>query len=113
MTAPAQHEVVRQMFAAYRAGDRAAAEELLSPGLRFTSPQDDHIDRATYLARCFPTAKRFSAQRILASSTVGEQVFVLYEYELADTRERFRNTEVITVAAGRIAEIQVFFGGRY
>lgn len=113
MTAPAQHEVVRQMFSAYRAGDRAAAEELLSPGLRFTSPQDDHIDRATYLARCFPTAKRFSAQRILASSTVGEQVFVLYEYELADTRERFRNTEVITVAAGRIAEIQVFFGGRY
>ena len=40
-------------------------------------------------------------------------MFVLYEYELADTRERFRNTEVITIADGRIAEIQVFFGGRY
>ncbi len=101
------------MFAAYRDGDRAAAEQLLAPGVRFTSPQDDHIDRATYLARCFPTARRFSAQRILASSTVRDQVFVLYEYELADTRERFRNTEVLTVADGCIAEIQVFFGGRY
>lgn len=111
MTAP--HEIVRQMFAAYRTGDRAAAEALLAPGMRFTSPQDDHIDRVTYLARCFPTAARFSTQRILASSTVGGQVFVLYEYELADTRERFRNTEVITVADGQIAEIQVFFGGRY
>ena len=100
------------MFAAYRAGDRAAAEVLLSPGLRFTSPQDDHIDRTTYLERCFPTAGRFRTQRIVATSTVGEQVFVLYEYELADTAERFRNTEVITVHGGRIVEIQVFFGGR-
>ena len=111
MTAP--HEIVRRMFAAYRTGDRATAEELLAPGVCFTSPQDDHIDRATYLARCFPTANRFSTQRILASSTVGEQVFVLYEYELGDTGERFRNTEMITVAGGQIAEIQVFFGGRY
>lgn len=107
-----RHEVVRRMFTAYRVGDRSAAEALLSPGVRFTSPQDDHIDRATYLARCFPTAKRFRTQRILASATAGDQVFVLYEYELADTRERFRNTEVITVADGQIAEIQVFFGGR-
>jgi ketosteroid isomerase-like protein len=106
------HEVVRRMFAAYRAGDRAAAEVLLSAGLRFTSPQDDHIDRTTYLERCFPTAARFRTQRILATSTVGEQVFVLYEYELADTGDRFRNTEVITVRGGQISEIQVFFGGR-
>ncbi len=108
-----RHDVVRRMFAAYRAGDRAAAEQLLAPGLRFTSPQDDHIDRATYLARCFPTAARFSMQRILASATVGDQVFVLYEYELADTRERFRNSELFTVVDGLISEIQVFFGGRY
>ena len=107
------HEVVRRMFAAYRAGDRPAAEILLSPGVRFTSPQDDHLDRTTYLERCFPTAGRFRTQRILATSTVGDQVFVLYEYELAHTGERFRNTEVITVQNGRISEIQVFFGGRY
>ena len=106
------HEVVRRMFAAYRDGDRGAAEVLLSPGLRFTSPQDDHIDRTTYLERCFPTAARFRTQRILASSTVGDQVFVLYEYELRDTGERFRNTEVITVHGSRITDIQVFFGGR-
>ena len=114
MSDPAErHEVVRRMFAAYRTGDRVSAEELLSPGVRFTSPQDDHIDRDTYLARCFPTAKRFSTQRILSSATAADQVFVLYEYELAATRERFRNTEVITVVGEQIAEIQVFFGGRY
>jgi hypothetical protein len=38
-------------------------------------------------------------------------VVVVYEYEL-QTGERYRNSELLTVRAGRITEIQVFFGGR-
>jgi ketosteroid isomerase-like protein len=104
-------DVVRASFDAYRARDRAAAERLLAEDLVFTSPQDDHIDRAAYLERCFPTADRFSSQEIQRLVDGGDGVFLLYEYELA-TGERYRNTEFITVRAGRIAEIQVFFGGR-
>jgi ketosteroid isomerase-like protein len=105
-------DTVRAQFDAYRAQDRAAADRLLSDDLTFTSPQDDHIDKAAFLERCFPTADRFSAQEILQLVHAGSGgVFVLYEYELT-SGERHRNTEYITVQDGRIVDIQVFFGGR-
>jgi ketosteroid isomerase-like protein len=105
-------EVVRAAFDAYRAQDRDAADRLMAGELTFTSPQDDHIDRAAYFERCFPTADRLASQEVLELVDAGDDgVFILYEYELK-TGERHRNTEFITVRDGRIAEIQVFFGGR-
>ncbi|MEV0649070.1 nuclear transport factor 2 family protein [Phytomonospora sp. NPDC050363] len=105
-------EVVRAVFAAYRAQDRAAAEALVAPDFVFTSPQDDRIDRAAYFERCFPTADRFLTQVLLqVVPGEGDDVFVLYEYELREGG-RFRNAEVLTVRGGQVAETQVFFGGR-
>ncbi len=43
--------------------------------------------------------------------TDGDDVFVLYEYELG-TGERYRNMEVLTVRDDKVVETQVFFGGR-
>jgi ketosteroid isomerase-like protein len=103
---------VRAFFAAYRAQDVAAAQALMAEGFVFTSPQDDHIDAAAYLERCFPTAGRFTSQEWKRASTDGDDVFVMYEYVLA-SGERWRNAEVITVRNGQVAEAQVFFGGRY
>lgn len=105
-------EIVRTLFAAYRAQDREAAEQVLADGLVFTSPQDDHLDRATYLRRCFPTANRFAAQEILRLAADGaDGVFILYEYELQNG-ERYRNAEHLTIRDAQVIEIQVFFGGR-
>jgi ketosteroid isomerase-like protein len=106
-------DTVRAQFDAYRAQDRAAADRLLADDLTFTSPQDDHIDKAAFLERCFPTADRFSSQEILRLVDAGgdDDVFVLYEYELT-SGERHRNAEYLTVRDGRIVDIQVFFGGR-
>jgi ketosteroid isomerase-like protein len=105
-------DTVRAFFASYLAQDRAAAERLVADEFVFTSPQDDHIDRATFFERCFPTADRFKDHELLAVvPTQGDDVFVLYEYEL-EGGQRFRNAEVITVRDGRITESQVFFGGR-
>ena len=39
-------DIVRASFDTYIAQDRAAAERLLAEDFVFTSPQDDHIDRA-------------------------------------------------------------------
>jgi ketosteroid isomerase-like protein len=106
-------DTVRAFFASYLAQDRAAAERLVAEGFVFTSPQDDHIDRAAFFERCFPTADRFKEHELLAVvPTDGHDVFVLYEYEL-DGGRRHRNAEVITVRDGQVAESQVFFGGRY
>ena len=105
-------EVVRASFKAYLAQDRGAAERLIADGFVFTSPQDDHIGKQEFLERCFPTVDRLRSQQILQLVEAGRDgVFVMYEYEL-ETGERYRNTEFITVRDGRLAETQVFFGGR-
>lgn len=105
-------DVVRAGLEAFIAQDRAAAERLIADGFVFTSPQDDHIDRAAFFERCFPTADHFVSQQILhVVATGGDDVFVLYEYVL-HSGERYRNAEVSTVRDGRITETQVFFGGR-
>jgi ketosteroid isomerase-like protein len=105
-------EIVRASFDAYRSQDRAACEALLAADLTFTSPQDDHIDKATFLERCFPTADRVVSQEIVELVAAGDDgVFIMYEYELR-TGERHRNTEFIIVRDGRLVETQVFFGGR-
>ena len=105
-------DVVRNCFAAYIDQDRATAERLLADDLVFTSPQDDHIDKADYFARCFPTTARLASQELLEiAATEGDHVFVLYEYALR-TGGRYRNTEVHTVRDEQVHEIQVFFGGQ-
>ncbi|MFJ4689140.1 hypothetical protein ACIQNG_20800 [Streptomyces sp. NPDC091377] len=127
-------EVVRAAFRHYRAQDRAAAFALYADDFTFSSPQDDHIDKAAFFARCFPTADRFDEQRLLyvvpagaadgegevggdgdgevGGDADGEVVLAYYEYELSDGGGRFRNVEAITVRDGLVREVRVFFGGR-
>jgi ketosteroid isomerase-like protein len=104
-------EIVKASMDAYKAQDREAAERLFAPDFVFTSPQDDHIDRATWFAVCFPTADRFVSHRLLEIVPTVTGVIALYEYELQNG-ERYRNTELAVVRDGQIAEVQVFFGGR-
>ena len=105
-------DVVRAAFDAYLAQDRYAAERLIAEDYSFTSPQDDHIDKAGFLERCFPTADRLTSQEILELVSAGEEgVFILYEYELKNG-DRHRSAEFITGRCGRLVETQVFFGAR-
>ncbi len=105
-------ETVRASVEAYVDQDRDAAGRLLADDYVFTSPQDDHIGKAEFLERCFPTADRFMSMTILELAGAGDEgVFLLYEYELT-TGQRFRNAEYSTVRNGQITETQVFFGGR-
>ena len=108
----ANTDLVRTTFEAYLAQDAERAEGLLADDFVFTSPQDDHIDKAAFMDRCFPTAGRLVSQEILELvGTDSDGVFILYEYELR-TGERHRNVEFMTVRDGKLVETQVFFGGR-
>jgi ketosteroid isomerase-like protein len=105
-------DVVEAAFRCYRSQDREAAFALYADDFSFTSPQDDHIDRAAFFERCFPTAGRFREQRLLHVTPADEElVFVHYAYELT-TGDRYRNVEAITVRDGLIQEVRVFFGGK-
>ena len=106
-------KLVRALFASYLEQDWPRADQLVADGFVFTSPQDDHIDKEAFRERCFPTAERLASQTLLhVTATEGDEVFVMYEYELK-SGERHRNAELITVRDGQVVETQVFFGGRY
>jgi ketosteroid isomerase-like protein len=104
--------VVEAAFQYYRSQDHDTAFPLYADDFTFTSPQDDHIDRAAFFERCFPTAHRFREQQLLHVTAADEElVFAYYEYELT-AGGRYRNIEAITVRDGLIREVQVFFGGK-
>jgi ketosteroid isomerase-like protein len=105
-------DVVRAAFDAYVTQDRAAMERLLADDYVFTSPQDDHIGKADFMQRCFPTADRVAWQEIVELAGAGEDgVFIMYEYQLK-SGDRHRNTEFSTVRDGQLTETVVFFGGQ-
>ena len=103
-------EVVRALADAFRATDRQAAEQLVAPTFHFTSPQDDHLDRATWFEVCFPTSGHFVSHETLQVIEEGDLVFTRYEYELADGT-RYRNMEASRVVDGQVVEVEVYFGG--
>ena len=106
-------EIVERYFDAYLQQDRETAESLTGADFVFTSPQDDHIDRAAYFERCFPTADRFASQQLLVVVNANdEDVAVVYEYEL-DGGAVHRNAELLTVRDGQVHEIEVYFGGKF
>jgi ketosteroid isomerase-like protein len=114
MPARSKPDIVRSLFAAYKAKDREIVEDLLTDDFTFTSPYDDAIDKATYFERCWPTSasdhiQTHTFERIRED---GDAVFVLYKCVLNDGRE-FRNTELFTFDGDRIRKIEVYFGAAY
>jgi ketosteroid isomerase-like protein len=104
-------EIVKSSFDAYQRADAAGGAKLLSSAFVFTSPQDDHISKTTYMERCFPTADRFARSRILEMVSTAHGVVTVYEYELV-TGGTYRNAELTRVEDRLIVETQVFFGGQ-
>lgn len=107
MSAPA--DLVRACFAAYETKDRAALENLLSDDFTFSSPLDDHISRARYFERCWPTSQHLSSFEIKNLQVEGSHVWVRYVARTTQG-ETFSNIEFFTVAGGKITQVQVFFG---
>ena len=101
--------IARASYEAFANKDRAAIEALIAPDFHFTSPLDNRIDRSTYLERCWPNSERFEGFDFVHLVPHGDRVFVTYEGRMRDGG-RFRNTEMVTVRDGRIAEVEVYFG---
>lgn len=101
--------VVRAYFESYPARDRAAIERLVSADFHFTSPLDNRIGRETYFERCWPTGEMIAAIDLKHVVVDGERVFVTYEATMKDEL-RMRNTELLTVRAGQVCDVEVYFG---
>lgn len=101
--------LARATYAAYETGDRDAIEALVADDLRFWSPADPGIDRAAYFERCWPNHESLAAFDVVRLVPHGDEVVVTYEAERTDG-SRFRNTEVLTFADGRLTRAEVYFG---
>jgi ketosteroid isomerase-like protein len=100
---------VRQFFAAFLAGDRAALEGYMAEDITFTSPRDDHIDRAAFFERCLPGSQFFRSHTIEQIFVQGEDAFVRYSAVLRDGSQ-LQNTEFIRLENGKLKTVDVYFG---
>jgi SnoaL-like domain len=106
---PDRRQQARELYLAFAAGDRAAVEGMLSDDFTFSSPVDVGLDRAGFLAHCWPGAgagQEFTFVRLIPS---GDEVIVTYELTHPDGR-RGRSTEVLTFQGDRICAAEVYFG---
>lgn len=110
MTSTPATRTVLDFMRAFREQDREAAEALMSEDFVFTSPQDDHIDKAAWLERCFPSADHFDGPGGTLEIVEVDGI-VLHRYEYAVDGVRFRNAEALRVEDGRVREVEVYFGG--
>jgi len=107
--ARSKQDLVRRCFAAYKTAARSEIEPLLSDEFTFTSPYDDHIDRATYFERCWPLAGTFEYHDLQILVEQGDACFVLYEGK-AKSGAMFRNVELFQFGGDGIRSVEVFFG---
>lgn len=105
----ARTDIVRQCYRAYQTQDRALIESVLADDFTFSSPRDDHIDRTTYFARCWPNSDKTREFTLELIAEHGDEVVVRYLLELTDGT-RFRNMEVLRFSANKVAAVDVYFG---
>jgi ketosteroid isomerase-like protein len=101
--------IAKATYVAYVDKDRGAIEALIADDFHFTSPLDNRIDRAIYFERCWPNSESIDDFKFVHLVEDGERVFVTYEGKGLGDR-RFRNTEVLTIRDGKVAEVEVYFG---
>ena len=102
-------DIARQCYLAYETGDRRLLESLLAEDFVFSSPRDDYIDRATYLARCWPNSDKVRKFTFEYLAEQGSEVVVRYLLELTDGT-RFRNMETLRFTGDRLCSADVYFG---
>ncbi len=105
----AHTELARDMYRAFAAGDRAAAERILTVDFTFSSPLDVGLDRAGYFERCWPGAGQGQEFDFARLFEVGDEVVVTYDMTRTDGG-RGRNTEILTFRGERISAAEVYFG---
>jgi hypothetical protein len=110
MTFEEMAAATRANFRAYETEDRPAIEALIGNPFSFTSPFDDHIDRATYFERCWPNAGTMTGYDVQYLAPAGaDGVLVVYEAR-AKAGRMIRNAELHRFANGKLAAVEVFFG---
>ncbi len=108
-------ETAKNYYRAFERHDRAFMESHLAADFTFTSPFDEHIDRAAYFRRCWPEKPLHQKFDFVTVMQDGERVFVAYDATMrlpnpTHPHARFRNAELMTFEGGKLKSVEVFFG---
>ena len=108
-------ELAKGYYRAYERHDRAFMEEHLAAAFTFTSPFDDHIDRAAYFRRCWPQQPLHQTFDFVTVMQDGDKVLVAYDCTMhmpnsTHPAARFRNAELMSFEQGKLKSVEVFFG---
>jgi hypothetical protein len=102
-------ELIRSYYRAYETSDRSVVENLLTADFTFDSPLDDRIDRATYLAKCWPGHEKLTEFRLHQIAVEDDHALIRYTAEQSDG-STFTNVEHFHLDGPRISHIDVYFG---
>src|SRR5258705_4039590 len=103
-------DLVRSMYATFFSGDRPTMENLLASDFTFTSPYDDHINKAEYFIRCWSNRDKVRDFELETLCMEGDAAFVRYRATRTTDGVTFRNTEYVIVAGELIKSVEVYFG---
>lgn len=108
---PAHEKIIHAYFAGWENKDWDHIVSQLTEDFTFTRPApDDHLSIEQFKAKCWNQAahiQRFEFPRIIGDE---HAAFAIVHVITTDNRV-IRNTEFFTFRDGRIASIEVFFGG--
>lgn len=110
-TSPSKNsDLVRRLYDTFFNGDRATMESLLTDDFTFTSPNDDHINKAEYFIRCWPHRDQLRGFVIETLIVEGDAAFVRYSAERTADGVKFRNVEYLVCAGEKVRAVEVYFG---
>ena len=102
-------DLVRKYLSAFVSRDRQTLEDGLAEDFTFTSPRDDHINKAEFFERCYPGGDLFRSQTIEQIFEKRDEAVVRYRAELKDG-SKFRNVEYLRFEGDKIKSVDVYFG---
>ncbi|EJZ20638.1 nuclear transport factor 2 family protein [Rhizobium sp. Pop5] len=101
-----REQTVRDLYAAYLDDRKDVVGAMLTEDFTFSSPRDDHIDRAVYFERCWPKEPVFRGFYIEFLAIDGDEAA---RAEKLDGTS-FRNIESFRFRDDKIASVEVYFG---
>jgi ketosteroid isomerase-like protein len=107
-----RHEqLIRDYYAGWEEKRWDKVDAQLAEGFSFTSPApDDHIPTPAFKAKCWNQAAHIERFDFIHVHGDADALFVLLHVVTTDGRT-IRNLEYFTFRDGKIASIEVFFGG--
>ena len=95
--------IIRDYYASWLSGDRAAARNLLADDLKFRSPADNFESADAFLDKCWALSERFDRMDVLHQVNGETGGYIVYR------SGEFCAGELLKIRDGRIAEIYVTF----